>query len=418
MIQLFTHIRLLPTRFEAAWRLAAVGPSRSSWLPQAMLLLGVLLAAAPVQAEEVFTLTKDSGVTRSSLSGLQGRTWPATVGEADICLWKNDKLAVYSITIDTMFKASYPWWKKQCEKYKVTLPITVLCVVSLVGNETSWGKWSNWQEYVASGFEVASHTMTHGAGFKKDASGDWVPPAGWPGAEWEYSESRKQIEANIPGYRVRSMCPAGGGAKAFRDKTTAGKFYLCQRNGARMLNRPGNIDYQSINYTSGVNLGETLGTGNANMDAENLFKPGQEYFRGWAVMMLHYGEQDGKSEAFQATVKIIDFLQGTHAADVWPGLFGDVAQYGQERDTATLKMDEVTPERISGTLTCLMDPAHYQYPLTLKVRTDNAWKQVSASQNSAVIPTTVVTHEGNNYTLVEVVPNRGPFTLQKATAGQ
>ncbi len=380
---------------------------------RAILLLIAILIAAPVRAEGLFTLTKQSDVTRSNVSGLQGKTWPVKVGEADICLWKDDKVAVYSITIDTMFKAAYPWWKEQCAKYKVTLPITVLCVPNLVGS--SFGEWPDWQKYVADGFEVASHTMTHGAGFKKDAAGDWVAPAGWLGAEWEYSESRKQIEANIPNYRVRSMCPAGGGGKAFRDKTTAAKFYLCQRNGARMLNRPGNIDYQSINYTSGASMGANLGKGTENQDAENLFKPGEAYYRGWAVMMLHWGEQDRKSDAFHSMVKILDFFQGTHAADVWPGLFGDVAQYGQERDTATLKMDEVTPERISGTLTCLMDPAHYQYPLTIKVRIDNAWKQVTATQKNAAIPATVITHEGNNYALVDVVPNRGPFTLsQKA----
>jgi len=377
----------------------------------AILLLPLFLAAAPVRAEGLFTLTKDSGATRSTLSGLEDRTWPAKVGDADICLWKDDKLAVYSITIDTMFKAAHGWWKSQCAEYKVTLPITVLCVPSLVGS--SFGEWPDWQKYVSEGFEVASHTMTHGAGFKKDASGEWVPPAGWPGTEWEYSESRKQIEANIPGYRVRSMCPAGGGGKGFRDKTTAAIFYLCQRNGGRMLNSPGKIDYQSINYTSAVSMAGNLGKGKESMDPENLFKPGQEYYRGWAVLMLHWGEQNPKSEEFPSTVKLLEFFQGTHAADVWPGLFGDVAQYGQERDTATLKIDEVTPGRISGTLTCLMDPEHYQYPLTLKVRIDNAWSQVTASQKNADIPATIITHEGNNYALVHVVPNRGPFTLSQ-----
>ncbi len=394
-------------------RPGTLGTIPSLRLAAIFLLLSAFGAAAHARAEGLFTLTKDSEVTRSRLSGLEGRTWPAKVGEADICLWKNDKLAVYSITIDTMFKAAQGWWKTQCAEYKVTLPITVLCVPSLVETESSWGKWTDWQEYVSSGFEVASHTMTHGAGFTKGASGEWIPPAGWPGAEWEYSESRKQIEANIPGYRVRSMCPAGGGGKAFRDKTTAANYYLCQRNGGRMLNPPGKIDYQNINYTSAVAMAGNLGKGKANMDAGNLFKPGQEYYRGWAVLMLHWGEQNPKSEEFPSTVKMLEFFQGTHAADVWPGLFGDVAQYGQERDTATLTMDAATPDRISGTLTCLMDPEHYQYPLTIKVRIDNAWNQVSASQNNAGIPAAVITHEGNNYALVDVVPNQGPFTLSR-----
>jgi hypothetical protein len=410
MFELFARIPLRPP----VLRPSTLGSSPSIRLLTFFLLVSAFGAAAPARAGGLFTLTKDSEITRSTLSGLEGRTWPAKVGEADICLWKNDKLAVYSITIDTMFKPAYGWWKEQCTKYNTTLPITVLCVVNLVGKLGVWGTWPDWQEYVSQGFEVGSHSMTHGSGITQDAAGNWVGPEGWGGPEWEYSESRKQIEANIPGYRVRSIFPPGGkGTEAFRNHPSAANHYLCNRNGGRMLNRPGNINYQSINFTSAVSMAGSLGNGKANMDAENLFKPGQEYFRGWAVLMLHWGEQNPKSEEFPSTVKMLEFFQGTHAADVWPGLFGDVAQYGQERDTATLKMDVASPDRISGTLTCLMDPEHYQYPLTLKVRIDNAWKQVSASQNNAGIPATVITHEGNNYALVEVVPNRGPFTLSQ-----
>lgn len=37
-------------------------------------------------------------------------TWPANPGEAEVCLWKSDKYAAASITIDDNWGPDHQWW--------------------------------------------------------------------------------------------------------------------------------------------------------------------------------------------------------------------------------------------------------------------------------------------------------------------
>ena len=59
-----------------------------------------------------------------------------------------------------------------------------------------------------------------------------------------------------------------------------------------------------------------------------------------------------------------------------------------------------------------MEPAIFDYPLTVKVRLPDTWKAVAASQNAASLPVQFVQHEGRPYALVKVVPDRGPVILK------
>ena len=60
-----------------------------------------------------------------------------------------------------------------------------------------------------------------------------------------------------------------------------------------------------------------------------------------------------------------------------------------------------------------MDDSVFTTPLTVKVRVDNDWTSASAIQSGEVIPTNLITYNGNKYALVDAVPDRGEVILTR-----
>ena len=110
---------------------------------------------------------------------------------------------------------------------------------------------------------------------------------------------------------------------------------------------------------------------------------------------------------------LLDFIDA-NKADLWLCTFGEGAKYGQERDTATLKIDENKSDRIVLTLTDRMLDGRFDYPLTIKVRLPSDWKNVQASQSGQSIASSVIEHDGVRYALVKAVPDRGQIILLPA----
>jgi hypothetical protein len=119
-------------------------------------------------------------------------------------------------------------------------------------------------------------------------------------------------------------------------------------------------------------------------------------------------------EARAALRESFDFIKA-HESDLWVGSFAAVATYGQERDTATLIMGACSISDVRFTLTDLMDDALFHYPLTVKVRVPDAWESVSATQSSHVLVARLINHEGNQYALVQAIPDRGEVVLRSAS---
>jgi len=97
------------------------------------------------------------------------------------------------------------------------------------------------------------------------------------------------------------------------------------------------------------------------------------------------------------------------------GLYADVAKYGQERDTATLKVESPGPDKITFSLTDEMDDSFFTFPLTVKVRIPDAWKSLEAKQGDKSVVAKIIQHEGASYALVQAVPDAGLVAL---TAGK
>jgi len=397
------------------------------------------------------------------------KKWPAKIGEADLCLWHDDKLAALSLGVDDNFAGEIDWWKEKAKLYD--LKVTWFVITGKVKKEgrSYGGYWSQFEELERLGHAVESHTVTHlhvaepdwgtpewtyekaqaarGAAIKEAKAtaaaagddkmsatpakpsveteaepGESAPtvrtsaenhaaarlaaadkPATDPakGVDWEYAQSIAQIESNIPGKKVSALAYPGGRNTVYNDRKIAAKHFRVARGAAGSPNRANQIDYMMTNAMSGWDFDAPRGP-RSILDPK-LYKG--FYYRGWVILFAH-----GVSNYQEHFIKTFEFIK-ENREPLWVGLFADVAKYGQERDTATLKVESSASDKITFSLTDEMDDGYFNFPLTVKVRIPNDWKTVSATQAGKPAIAKVLEHEGASYALVQAVPDAGVVTI-------
>lgn len=355
---------------------------------------------------------------------LTPRAWPAKPGEASVCLWADDKIAAVSFSIDDNNATEVPAWLEISRKYG-GLPITWALITSNIdgvidrGRVHGAGTWALWRSVLEKGFQIQSHSVSH--------VGNPVLEDGWPGPDWEAAESKRQLDANLPGQNTRLFVPPGSAIKSFgvgaNWRASLVKYYLGARGFSGSPINPANqTDYFDIRTTAGPSIfvADTVAPGTPNYIADNQLKsildPAHKNYRGWASFFTHSIGPSGADLAASpnretaALAKVFDFYN-RHRDELWLGQLADVALYGQQRDTATLRTLRADASGIALELSSRMDPALFDYPLTLKVRLPDAWPSVSATQAGAPAPVSIVRNEGAAYALVKARPDRGEILV-------
>jgi len=354
------------------------------------ILAAALICSGPIlaQTEPAPAATpKPKPVSRFKVTDL---TWPAKPGEAEICMWKNDKIAPVSFTVDDNWASEVPWWLEQSAKYG-NFPITWFIITKKVGGRSNGGTWELWNEVLAKGHDVQSHTHTHLHTEEPD----------WQNIDWEYTESKKLIEANMPGHRARMLAYPGGANSKLNDETVAAKHYAGARWATGTLVPPDTVDYIGVRAITESSFDNPKASW---ADPKRILDPNDKVFRAWCVPIYHgAGDKTAERPFFQWTAD----NQGV----LWLGSFCDVSLYGQEREAATLKVTENTASKIAFDLTDTLNDTDFDYPLTIKVRLPNGQKTVKAQQAGKPVEAVVVEHGGAPFALVQAVPDRGTVTL-------
>lgn len=356
-----------------------------------------------------------------------GRIWPREIGDADLCLWHDDKVAALSLGVDDNNAGDIPWWKEQAALYD--FKVTWFVITGRVDCNRATGYWKDFRELSALGHGVESHTVTHyhiqdagwgsnqWIGYAKSKARDAVQtePTDIPaGTAWEYAESKAQIEKNIPGKMVGAVAyPGGSNSVKCTDPHLAAKYYRMARaaNGENTANA---INYMAVGAQSNWHFGDPALHGGGNLN--NVLDPNLYrgmYYRGWLVLFTHQIIREGPYANLPRLQQTFDFIKANRN-DLWVGLFAEVGRYGQERDTATLKVESPGPDKITFLLTDEMDDSYFNFPLTVKVRIPDDWKEVTARQADKPVEAKIIQHEGAAYALVQTVPDAGLVTL---TAG-
>jgi hypothetical protein len=311
------------------------------------------------------------------------KKWPANPGDADICLWADDKVAAWSIEIDDNQSEDIEWWEAQ-SKARGFIPLTWFVITSHVGAGGIGGTWDIFKRLQTEGYHLESHTVDH----------FYHLPADWKGVDWDYAQSQQDLDANLPNQKTHFLAYPGGATPNPNDRDLAAKYYMAARGTAGTPMAANRIDYLNTNgYHPMIGNPKAPWCDPTNvLNENNPNKSYQMYYRGWTNMFWHG----------------VNHKPGLPATDP---LAEATAVYGEERDTATLATTSSDASKIVFTLTSRMDPALYTFPLTVKVRLPDAWTGVTAKQAAKAIDATVIDHDNAHFALVKAVPGAGDVTL-------
>ena len=345
-------------------------------------------------ANQKHTLTAPS----SPRFEITDRVWPTKVGEADICLWKDDKLAALSFTIDDNNRPDHDWWIEQgkANGWKFTWFV----ITGLVDKSPAYyGTWDDFAHLLELGHDVQSHSVTH-----------LDPKRGYTDIQSEYEPSIKMIEENLPGHKVVVLAYPGGANMADNDHELAAKLFIAARGVQGLINPANTIDYNNTNSVSTIPF-----ESNNWADVRNLLDPdgynnGLNY-RGW--YSCHYHSLNDKRK--ENLLKVMAYLK-EHDDDIWVGLFREVALYGQERDTAKLDVTQIDDNTFTLSLSDQMDDDLFQYPLDVKLRVPESWAAAKVTQGDHVTTIPTIQHNTSPYVIVPVIPDAGVATVMQTDA--
>lgn len=325
----------------------------------------------------------------------KGIVWPQEVGEAEICLWKDDKLAAVSVTIDDNNWGDHQFWLEMGKKYGIKF--TFFLITEPIEQKkvpSNYGTWEGWQEMLDAGHDVQCHSY----------------PSGKPADDMTEEEERfgykkaiGLIEGNLKNHRCIAIAyPWGRG-----DPEIAREYFIAARGVDGRPSSPNKINYMK------VAMG---GKSQSQLDVlmgKTVEKPSwlnrKTYHHGWIAPLFH----NLGTKKPQNRIKAEGFINilSENKDNIWIDTFVNVAKYGQERDSADLKVIEVSDEAIRLSLTDRMIDAIFNIPLTVKVHVPEAWKQVKAIQGDDKVVCRLIEHEGGKFALVQMIPDREDVIL-------
>lgn len=328
------------------------------------------------------------------------RVWPVTVEEPSICLWSQDKLAAFSLTIDDNHISDHPFWLALGDE------LGWRWTWFLIANQPGWHHepWRAWQRVLARGHDVQSHSVTHlcDALFY---------------AQKEYRQAKNLINDHVPGANVLTLAyPFGFKTKkdgspcecipTLNNRDEAAKHYLAARDVVGALQSPAKIDFMKVPSVSSLRNFFNPDTPWAQFDT--VLDADSPNWRAWYCGHMHHVPDEATKQAVR---DVMNHLK-QHEDDVWVGTFTEVAKYAQEYATATVDNVRLSAGRLQFDLVDEMFDGWYDMPLTVKVRIEPAWQaSLQAVQAGQSIPVSVIPYQRALYALVDAVPDRGLVSL-------
>lgn len=372
-----------------------------------LLIVALLWSGAVLQAAEGERQLRNlAGVPEKERNPVAlDDVWPETVGDAAVCLWKDDKVGSFTLTIDDNLCWDHDWWLEQGKKYG--FHFTWFAITDRIGKENPAmnGTWANFQKLVDQGHDVQSHSASHR---HKDP------------IQEDYALAIEQINKNLTGTRCLALAYPGGQKQGTlpNDPAVAASLYAGARGGPSLPGKASPPDYFMISSISGTGSALLMPGEKGSwasilglVDKSTKF-PASYPYRGWYCVHMHsVGTDKQREETVKSVTALFDYVK-KNEDKIWAGLFREVLLYCQERDTASLQVLEATPAQIRMQLSDRMYDEWYNFPLTVKVRVPDHWTSATGTQAGAAVATNLVNHGAKKYLLVQAVPDRGEVMLR------
>jgi peptidoglycan/xylan/chitin deacetylase (PgdA/CDA1 family) len=361
-----------------------------------LILACVLTASAwASESEQLINLPPSENELRYSLQTKVELHWPAVHGEAQVCLWGDDKFAPVTVTIDDNNAPDIPFWQDMSKIYgwKFTWFVIVHPFMWNIledkpgSNHTYFGTAESFEVLYEQGHEIELHGSCKAMNNLGEAD-----------YRFYVEQSIQHLQTEIGNKITAFSYPCG----ATQHKDTSYRDILAERMvGARGTSGGANSLF-TIDYMNTKSMGD--GQSQNFWDKMEKRQANLKYssYRGWAVLLFHKASKKEVRELF-------DRLQANEDK-FWIQPFTVVARYAQERESSQLVVTRADADRIDFTLTDSMDDERYNVPLTIKLRTDG-WNKVKAVQDGKLIPARIVNHDDATYVLVDAVPDRGAVSV-------
>lgn len=271
--------------------------------------------------------------------------------------------------------------------------------------EAVGSSWDDFRKDVALGYEIASHSITHAT----------MPGLNAANIRYELEKSKEEIRNQL-GEKYTFSCEVPYGYEDDRVMQIAYKIYPALRNrmpepflkeidrASRALPHPTDKDY--VQWQRGPLHATPLSLMESWVDTTCSNKDM------WLVLVFH--GIDSLGWEWTPIPKLEEYFNYivSKEGQLWIATFGDATKYMREREHAKVDASLAGDGRISASVTCTLDPAMYDLPLTLKTYIPDDWKSVTVKQGATVQTADVRHDEKGSYVLYQVNPNSTPAILQ------
>ena len=361
--------------------------------------------------------------------------------EATICQWQGDASAAMSLSFDDGYEETYDLTAALLRELNIRA--TYFIATEAVGQSLHGyqvANWDKWNQASSSGFEVASHGLTH---TKFDVSladklailsssvGDparvtWYARqicgdlqrrltrvnkcASTPTvlSDTVYSElvqSKRRIEEGIPQHAVVSYAyPFGAYNLALKDLVgQAG--YISARSTDPGINS-GALDLYALKCYSWEK--------STDLKRANLWVDRAIRSHGWLIELHHLVTEDRAVERKYQTMlqDLRGHLEETLSKSVWLDAQKSIAKYALERSKTYLSLNAKKHSEVSFTVIFGLDLRVYDEPLTIKVRVPNEWKKARVVFDSRIEESVAMRlYQRSQYAYFEMEPTCGYVSL-------
>ncbi len=355
----------------------------------------LLLVVLNTYAQDKFILES----TATNRFEITDKVWPQTIGDASVCLWNDDKLSAFTITIDDNNEQDIPYWKQLQEKYGFKYTWFVITEADKKYNVKDWNLFN---ELSKQGNAIQGHDDRNWYEDKK--KGIKYPSLKVYNKILDWTKIT--IEKHIKDQKCLTYAyPWGEG-----NVDEVAKHFIASRGVIGLLNPANQIDFKQIRSVSNPHIYKNDSTRNhyiLPLLNKTLKLEGKNYYRGWGSTHFHHITSP---KAQKTTDEFLEYLKQKEDK-LWIGTFPAIAKYAQEYATHSLVIDSISDTSISFTLTDEMQDEIYDFPLTVKIRLANNWTSLFATQNGKDIESKIIIYNQNKYALVKAIPDRGQVTL-------